>query len=309
MVLHSTINLNVFFYLKLAIFPCEKTIEEFTLHRFNKWKMLSWVIDGNNISRDVFINIFSLYQKLFFAVLKLQQRFKQRKYVRFDAFDMQLNFIDNIHDSTVIQLIENNTIYYFRDRDIFNICFNSLTNGYFLFPSPNVPKNPWTNREFSKHNLYNILLYLKSRNKINSLLCSYLECNLDIYLFSCKQFHELQKILIYQMVEKMEIDDTSNIIIEMFTTFIKDYEILYSKITSEFIRKNQDKIRFMIKKYYIFLYTSYESALYNYNKECFFNECYAFILNYNDKFVKLQNSPTDISGNDISQLHTIYENV
>ena len=39
--------------------------------------------------------------------------------------------------------------------------------------------------------------------------------------------------------------------------------------------------------YYIFLYTSSESTLYEYNKKRFFTECYIFILNYDDKFVKM----------------------
>lgn len=308
MVLHSTLNLNIFFYIGLCCFLTEQNMEDFTSRRFNKWKMLSWVMDGNSISKHAFISVFSQYQKLFFAVLKLQQRFRWKKYIHFDAYDMNLNSIENVDDSSVIQLIEDETIYSFRDRDILHICYNSLTSGYFLFPCPKVPKNPWTNKMFSEHNVYNILLYLKSRNKINTLLCSYLECNLDIHLFCCKQFHELQKILIYQMVNKMKIDDILTISVEMFTAFIKDYEISCPRFTTDFITKYQDKIRFLIKTYYIFLYTSYESSLYDYNKERFFKECYLFISDHDNQFVKLPNSPMDVSENSTLQLHTIYEN-
>lgn len=303
MVLHSTLILNIFFYIGSLSFSCEEHLEDFTLHSFDKWKMLSWILDGNSVPIDAFIPIFSRYQKLFFAVLKLQQRFRWKKYVHYDAFDMELNPIENVADSSIIQLVEDSTIYSFRDRDIFHICYNSLTNGYFLFPCPKVPRNPWTNKEFSKHNVYNILLYLESQNIINRLLCSYLECDLDLNLFSCKQFHELQQILIYQIVEKMEITDILKIFLEMFTNFIKDYEIVYSTFTSKFVTTYHRKIRFIIKLYYIFLYTSPESMLYNYNKERFFTKCYIFIAEYGDTFVKIPDSLMDISGNILSYNH------
>ena len=304
MVLHSTLNLNIFFYLGSFSFPCEENLEDFALHSFDKWTLVSWIIDGNSIPLNTFISIFCKYQRLFFAILRLQRQFKCRKYLRYDAIDMDLNTIENVHDSNIIQLIEDDTIYSFRDRDIFRICYNALTNGYFLFPCPKVPKNPWTNKEFSKHNVYNILFFLKSRNKINMLLCSYLECDLDLNLFSCKQFHELQKILTYQRVDRMELADILEIFLEMFSKFIKDYEILYSTFNPEFVTKHQRNLRFIVKLYYIFLYTSSESTLYEYNKKRFFTECYIFILNYDDKFVKIPNTLMDISGNNPFQIQS-----
>ena len=279
------------------LFPCDEDLEEFKLHSFDKWTMVSWILNENSISADVFIPIFSRYQKLFFSVMKLQHRFRRKKYVHYDAFDMELNHIENIDDSSVIQLVEDNTIYTFRDRDLFHICYNALINGFYLFPCPKVPKNPWTNKEFSEHNVYNILLYLKTRNKINMLLCSYLECNLDINLFSCKHFHDLQKILIYQRIERMEIVDVLSVFLELFLMFIKEYEIIYSTLTPNFVLRHHYKIRFIVKLYYIFLYTSPESTLYEYNRERFLSQCYKFILDYDNVFVKIPNITMELSGN------------
>ena len=56
-----------------------------------------------------------------------------------------------------ITLVENRTIYYFRLTDVLNIVKRALSNyDDICIVAPLSVKNPYTNLEFSKANLYNI---------------------------------------------------------------------------------------------------------------------------------------------------------
>lgn len=288
--LQKVLHLNTFFSIGQIVFPSESSLENFAIHSYDKWSLFEWIRSNSSsmetISFSSFLPIYMIYQRVHFAVLSLQRHFKKRKYTKYDAYDMDLNLIEDKTDKRIISIVEDKTIYWFKDRDLYRIFYNALTYGYYLFPSAQYPKNPWTNKPFSKHNIYNILFFLKRRCKTCQLMQSFLECNLDLNLFSCRNFSLIQEKLIYQRVKSMNLPDILESFLEMFVRHIHDYEIQYSKFTSEFILEHSSPIRYIVRLYYHFLYTSVDSPMYEYHNRTLLTKTYLFVLKHSDKFYK-----------------------
>ena len=306
--LQKVLHLNTFFSIGQIVFPSESSLENFAIHSYDKWSLFEWIRNQSSSSMETisfssFLSIYMIYQRLHFAVLSLQKNFKKRKYTKYDAYDMDLNPIEDKTDKSIISIVEDITIYWFKDKDLYRIFYNALTYGYYLFPSAQHPKNPWTNKPFSKHNIYNILFFLKRRCKTCQLLQSFLECNLDIHLFTCRNFSLIQEKLIYQRVKEMNLPDILEIFLEMFVRHIHDYEIIYSKFSSEFVIENSSSIRYIIRLYYHFLYTSVDSPMYEYHNRTLLTTTHLFILKHLEQFRRKESTTNTLPRVDIQ-----YEN-
>ena len=76
--------------------------------------------------------------------------------------DLCLNELDSFTDKQKITLIDRNVIYEFKITDLLNIIKTALTNYTDVgLIEPLTPKNPYTNLEFTKANLYNIFYRVK----------------------------------------------------------------------------------------------------------------------------------------------------
>ena len=71
--------------------------------------------------------------------------------------DLCMNPLEEFKDKHKLTLVENKTIYNFRLTDLLNIIKRALSNyDDICIVNPLPVKNPYTNLEFSKSNLYNI---------------------------------------------------------------------------------------------------------------------------------------------------------
>ena len=119
---------------------------------------------------------------------------KAKKSVKYDLFFNDLNIIK---DNQKIELFSNNTIYYFRLSDIISIWIGCLTKCENMFCSPIQMKNPYTNIEFSNHNLYNIYLsLLYSHFHIPKWITLFFEAEFDLERFAYNNYALLKDVAI-----------------------------------------------------------------------------------------------------------------
>ena len=142
---------------------------------------------------------------LYISVKKLMNRFntivriyKYKKAVKYDVnTDLHLNSLDNLHENQKITLLENNTLYNFKLRDLISCWKLALLNSQGLFSKPINVKNPYTNLPIKKHNLYNI--YFKCLNiYINLPVCitTFFKCNMIIPKFQIYYYATLKETAI-----------------------------------------------------------------------------------------------------------------
>ena len=99
-------------------------------------------------------------------------------------------------------------------------------------------------------------------------------------------FRSIQEKLIHQRVKEMELPDILEAFLEMFVRHIPDYDIHYSKFTSEFILEHHVFIRYIVRLYYHFLYSSIESPMYEYHNRTLLTTTYLFVLKHTEQFYK-----------------------
>ena len=128
---------------------------------------------------------------------------------------------------------------------------------------------------------------------------SFLECNLDLNLFNCRNFSLIQEKLIHQRVKEMNLPDILEIFLEMFVRHIHDYEIIYSKFSSEFVIENSSSIRYIIRLYYHFLYTSVDSPMYEYHNRALLTTTHLFILKHLEQFRRKESTTNTLPRVDI----------
>ena len=202
--------------------------------------------------------IFSLYQQLLFSIIKLQKIFRFKRYKVFDVdTDINLQPLSKLKDTEKICLIEQNTIYEFSLYDLLKIINNALLSNEYIRPTPQHPRNPYTNLTFSYHNIINILLALKNNSvtfNLKAHIISYYEKNLNLNtFFEYNSF--LLKISAIQNYLKTETDSALfNYICDMF----EDYKQFTSIIIDSGLKKKKaivDKTRYLL--FYYFLLQQY----------------------------------------------------
>lgn len=132
-------------------------------HITSKYKQLDLQMNNIFFIEPVksFILKFGQAQKYYFALARLARLWKiKRAPVQIDS-DLCGNIL-NIHSSNTIGIYQDGASYYFSISDLINI-FNAslLHTSYYFISNPCVPKNPYTNVEFSKANMYKIYWVIK----------------------------------------------------------------------------------------------------------------------------------------------------
>ena len=112
--------------------------------------------------REQFLSLFCSCQKVYNAFSRLACICKVRKMERFESdCDLYMNPLENYSSNIRMNLICNGRIYEFRISDLLTIIQTSLVNDEDFFSVPIYPRNPYTNIQFSKANLYNIYLRVR----------------------------------------------------------------------------------------------------------------------------------------------------
>lgn len=92
--------------------------------------------------------------------------------------DLLLNDIDDLDGNEKVQLYENGKKYIFSQSDIKSIFLNSLHESSEGWPLPKIPKNPYTNLDFSKEQLKKLSRAVMDRPFVMSMFMEY-DYNID----------------------------------------------------------------------------------------------------------------------------------
>ena len=154
--------------------------------------------------------------------------------------DLFMNELTNFKDKFIVSVLEQKTIYKFRISDIVNLWYLALTKTEQLFVVPLNVKNPYTNMEFSKSALYNIYFkLLESGFIIPNLITSYVKYNLDIKMFTIRNYPELKELAILTFIKEGSYMEKFEHIINMLHDFRRDID--YYTISSAATRHVQKK--------------------------------------------------------------------
>lgn len=172
--------------------------------------------------------------------------------------DLYLNKLDSFKNTYKIKLLENNTIYTFRISDLVNYWIESLNNSMGLFSRPLILKNPHTNLEISKHNLYNIyfkLLY--TQFNIPTLISNFFYSNMSIETFSYDYYHTLKNNTIITFMDSNLVYEQWEQLLNMLHDFRKDID--YITFTSSISYRTKQTVwknmKYIVKEYLFYKYS------------------------------------------------------
>jgi hypothetical protein len=133
------------------------------------------IFNSHNIKCNIYDNTYKFYM----GISKLIHIFKLKYKKKYNNTNLCLNPL-NMNKSLILN--ENNTNYVFEYIELYKICLNALTyldqfNNLYIQPI----KNPYTNIQFSIHNIYNIYFTLYKYNLIPFVFYIYYKLNFKIY--------------------------------------------------------------------------------------------------------------------------------
>tara|TARA_Y100001970_G_C14259451_1_gene878606 strand:+ start:11172 stop:12602 length:1431 start_codon:yes stop_codon:yes gene_type:complete len=132
--------------------------------------------------KEFVIPIYIKYKNYYNILSRFVYKYKIKKAINYNCFsDLYGNNLDIYPEKQTITLFQHNTLYKFRLTDLINIFVESLLNQEGLFPSPKLPKNPYTNIKFNKVHFFNILIKLKLSNfQIPIIIMLFYNSNLSL---------------------------------------------------------------------------------------------------------------------------------
>lgn len=147
----------------------------------------------SNEHKQNFFQGFQKAQKNYIALLKFAHLYKWKKSSVKVENDLCGNLLDP-RSENCLELLQDNSRYYFSVSDLINICKNALLNiSFSFFTEPKIPTNPYTNREFNKSHLFQIYWKIKKSNyKMPMHLQLFYDTFFDIQLLNHKHEHLLR---------------------------------------------------------------------------------------------------------------------
>lgn len=197
---------NKFFYNII-----EKIIPQNLLHKFFLFKNFSGFSIQKIFKREIICNVFLeeeekkqiikyyVKAKYIYNILnRFVYNYKLKKAINYDYhFDLFGTPLEKYNENQLIDIFQNNTIYKFRITDLLNIIHESLIKCDGLFPEPKIPKNPYTNINFSKHHLYNLFYKVNNSHIITpTIFLLFYNSNFSISDFAYKNYPFLKELII-----------------------------------------------------------------------------------------------------------------
>jgi len=121
------------------------------------------LVDEN--TKGIILNLFSITQRHMLSLYRFKTvcLFKTKKCLT-DQVDLNFTPLSELPSKHTIELIHCNTKYQFSVFDLIRIINTSLSYEYNFFPDPQDIKNPWNNKPFTIHQLYNIYFFIYFSN-------------------------------------------------------------------------------------------------------------------------------------------------
>ena len=162
------------------------------------------------------------------AFTMLAKIFKLKKAVKYsNNEDLYLNSLDDFKSHHKISIYENKTLYNFRLSNLVNYWVECLYNSEGLFPAPLVLRNPYTNIEFSKHNLYNIYFkLLETKFTIPVCIVDFFKNDMDKELFLIVHYTQCQEETLKNFMKNNSITEKFEQILNMLHEYRKDIDYL-----------------------------------------------------------------------------------
>ena len=223
-----------------------------------KIKYLSDVLDNsffNDESKVHIVRIFCKIKKVYNIFSRIANKVRWNKMKTYDYnYDLCMNDLSDYNSSTLIQIAENNVKYIFRISDMIKIFNNALTNNDEMFADPLPVKNPYTNREISLHNLYNIYYAIKYANiNMPILMHLYFLSNFDLDDFLLDNEEKIRDMMIMSYIVNISKCKLTKLIREMFSQYRFSFRL---KVDADFPKETLNEIfRPFVKLYIQIKYT------------------------------------------------------
>lgn len=200
---YQLMSIPILFTKYRYFFNCNHNKNFYCLYKFLHNNLI------NNESKEQFLLYFYRFQKTINGFKKLIKLWKlKKKYLYYtNSTDFKGCELTEYKSHLVISLIENDTIYKFNILELLKIWSNSLRERTFIIENPQSFKNPYTNINFSMHNLYNI--YFKALfNGINIPLFVHMfyNVNFNINELLCKYSSQLREEALKDYIYNSELE-------------------------------------------------------------------------------------------------------
>ena len=203
------------------------SIHSFFYSPFNKKCTIKALFDllNNSFYSDEskfhIIRIYSKIKKVYNVFSKIARNIRWNKMKKFDnSFDLCMNDLCDYKKTTLIEIAEDNARYIFRISDMIKIFNNALTNNYEMFAEPQQVKNPYTNKELSTHNLYNIYYTIKYSTIVMPILLHlFFLSKFDLDDFLLNNEEKIRDMTIMSYIKNISKKKINKLIYEMFLQY------------------------------------------------------------------------------------------
>jgi hypothetical protein len=225
-------------------------------------------LDKNTINQ-VFFKTQRTYCVLKYFALRSKICIMKPKIVQ----DLELNNIE-LKKGVSMEIYQDGAKYYFTLSDLIQICNSSLLYHYNFFSEPYIPRNPYTNIEFTKDNLQKIYHEIRySDYEIPFLLELLRKENYDVKKMVENHEHYLREEIITDFMKSATLDDKYDQIVDMLQ--IKGIHKLF-KFDEKF------PIKTIVKAFepVLCFYLISEYSMRNYNKKTFYRNLVQYKILY-----------------------------
>ena len=255
-------NFNTFF-----IFGVDNNVS--LLKKYNRFVNEGYVTDDT--LKKLYKNVFHKIRKCIYGFNKLILIWKlSHAKVSSNDYDFILNPLSNFPDTQKINIYHKGTIFNFRLTDIINIWLTSLSKNSSMIPMPELPKNPYTNIEFSKGHLLKFYIHIRYKTKfmVPNLIQEFINSEMDLDIFKERYYPNLVEVGIKNHFE----NESDEILYFDCVRMVSKYKnkLRNRKMSTDIsdIKKKEAvaKLRPMLKKYLYSTYSCNPRTRYKYKK-------------------------------------------
>jgi len=225
-------------------------------HAYNYIMCNRFITDAKKvIIINIFFNIRTTYDRLNSFVKIVKNKLIRKSSV---TTDLCLNNLDDHPEHLKIDIIQNNTKYTFSLADMLNLWNKALTKSITFSPTPEYPKNPYTNIPFNNAVFANSYLKLKKTHYTIPIPLELLwRSSLDIDKFEIEAYTLLKECVVKNYIEDSDDEMLLYDVINMLSS-LGSY-INYRTIHPDFYSKKSFIVKHM-KPYLMMFLMSQESC-------------------------------------------------